>query len=143
MPNCSGGAQVSTSYACVHVVGQGGEVVINPSGCSYIDGWPTSPVPGYAGICLGAAHDPSCDGTNHGNAPNNGGCFWIKGAPEAVNNALQNPVTAMLICRVDVGGDDPRTETRDGCSIPPDLCCSSRSVTSARVGAEKRNRGRD
>lgn len=122
MPNCSGGAQVSTSYACVHVVGQGGEVVINPSGCSYIDGWPTSPVPGYAGICLGAAHDPSCDGTNHGNAPNNGGCFWIKGAPEAVNNRASEPGDrdAHLPC----GRGRRRSQDRD----PRRLLDPSRSV---------------
>ena len=127
--NCPAGLQVSPSYICVHVNGVGGEAVINPGGCSYINGWTTNPgTPGYAGICPGATTDPGCDGVDNGFGANSGGCFWIKGAPPVVNNALQNPVTAMLICHVDASGEDPEHVNRDGCSIPPDLCCSSRSA---------------
>lgn len=148
--NCPAGVQVSASYVCVHSNGLGGEAVLNPPSCSYVNAWSTNPVTaGYAGFGTSCPEtgtkDMSCNGIDEGSGSNSGGCFWIKPAPEAVNRALQNPVTAMLICHVDASGEDPANVNRDGCSLPPDLCssCRSRSVTSERAGAEKRNgRGR-
>jgi hypothetical protein len=62
--------------------------------------------------------DPDCDGSDEAAPGNNsGGGFGIKGAPEVVNNALQNSVTAMLFCGNTTGRT---TATRDGCSMPDD-----------------------
>ena len=115
--NCPAGVQVSPSYICVHVDGAGGEAVINPADCSYINGWESNPgTPGYAGICTGATTDPGCDGVDNGSGANEGGCFWIKPLP--INQApLQNPVTSLFICG-NTSGEDPANSSRDGCSIP-------------------------
>ena len=119
--NCQGTVHVSASYICVHINGIGGEAVINVPSCSYINAWSTNPVtPAYAGMGTSCPEtgwkDTDCDGVDAGSGSNSGGCFWIKPAPAVINNALQNPVTAMLICG-DISGEDPASSNRDGCSI--------------------------
>jgi hypothetical protein len=114
-------------YACVDVgggVGGESEISVSPTGSyGWVDGFDNNPGSGtgYAGLNAGGISDTSkdsnCDGVDAASSSNNsGGCFWIKGAPAAVNNALQNPVTAMFICGNTSGGRT--TSTRDGCSIP-------------------------
>jgi hypothetical protein len=122
--NCPAGVEVSPSHVCVHVNGQGGEAVINPGGCSYINAWTTSqPTPGYGGICTQTqTTSPGCDGQdNDPNGANTGGCFWVKPAPDAVNQAINaaptQVVTAMFICG-NTSGEDPQNTPRRGCSIP-------------------------
>jgi hypothetical protein len=117
--NCPSGLQISASQICVHVAGAGGELVVNNAdSCTYINGWSTNPFyVGYAGICTQATPDPTCNGTGQGSGANEGGCFWIKSAPAAVNEALQNPVTVTLICG-NLEGENPRHTGRDGCFLP-------------------------
>jgi hypothetical protein len=109
----------SNGLCAVGPAGEGGELVVNPGGCSYINAWSDNPgTPGYAGICTQTTTtDPGCDGIDAGSGSNEGGCFWIKPADPAVNQALQNPVTAMFICG-NTSGEDPAASSRDGCSIP-------------------------
>ena len=137
-PACQDGSEVSPGnpgYFCVYVEGPaqtggqdiGGEAVFNSAGCSYINAWTTNPgTPGYAGICTQTkTTDPGttgCNGIDEGSGPNEGGCFWIKPAPDDVNNAINSAppgfaVTAMFICG-NTSGEDPKNSTRDGCSIP-------------------------
>ena len=115
--DCS--AAVGTTTAgdpCVDVGGGvGGELVIRPSGCSYING-----SPGYAGICTNAvSRGPTCS-TSGGSGANTGGCFQVGGGPGGVNQLLNTApvgtVTAIFICGST--GQNPKNTNRDGCSIP-------------------------
>ena len=121
--DCSGVVGTTTAGdTCVDAGGIGGEAVIRPSvgGCSYINGWTSNPVQGYAGLCLGAAHDAGCGSADEGSGANTGGCFWIKPLPpelDFVQQALQNPVADMFICG-NTSGEDPQASGRDGCKIP-------------------------
>ena len=115
-------------YACADSNGAapggvGGEGLYDPAGCSYVNGWSDNPDgKGYAGICTQTrTTDPGCDGIDGGSGSNTGGCFWIKPAPDDVNQALNSgavgTVTAQFICG-NTSGEDPNNTTRDGCSIP-------------------------
>ena len=92
-----------------------------------VDGSDTNPgnAAGYVGLSTGyepgGTRDPDCNGVDEDTPPdyNSGGCFWIKGAPDAVNHTLQNAtVTELLVCG-NVEGPDWATSPRDGCSFPP------------------------
>ena len=141
--NCPGGVKVVTPNVEVSVsppnvnvsrtsvcvfnaeTGAGGEAVLDPAGCSYVNAWQTNPgTPGYAGICTQTTTtSPGCDGQDNDPAGNNtGGCLWVKPAPADVNNAINSAppgfaVTAMFICG-NTSGEDPMASNRDGCSIP-------------------------
>jgi hypothetical protein len=102
----------------------GGELVINPAGCSYINGWVTNPAParGYAGICTNAvSRGPACNPDGQPTGANTGGCLGVDGNPGGVNAVLNSPpvaaVTAMFICG-STSGENPQSTTRRGCSIP-------------------------
>ena len=119
---CPAGVDVDSTdgHICVHQSGQGGEAVLDPAGCSYINGWDSGAAPGYAGICTHATHNPACPEPRPG--PNEGGCFWLKDAPgaSALFNSLDTPardVTDMFICGNTSGGN-PESTTRDGCFVP-------------------------
>ena len=113
-------------HACVDLPGNGwgGEAEFAKNGSyGWVDGDDSNPAnsAGYVGFNNGGISDTNkdtnCDGVDEGGGNNSGGCFWIKGAPAAVNAALQNPVTAMFMCG-NTSGPDHRNSTRDGCSIP-------------------------
>ena len=103
-------------------IGQGGSYGI-------IDGSDANPGSGagYAGLNISgvsdSSTDPTCDGSDDAaGSHNSGGCFWIKPAPDAVNNAINTApttvVTDMFICGNTSGPGWGTTATRDGCSIP-------------------------
>jgi hypothetical protein len=112
---------------CVDQGGVGGELVIarGPASCSYINGWVANPAParGYSGICTGAvSRGPTCNPDGHpAGGINTGGCLGVDGNPGGVNAVLNGPqlaaVTRLFICG-STSGEDPRSTTRRGCSIP-------------------------
>jgi hypothetical protein len=126
---CSDGAPigVQNNATNVHVCSVIGDAEVAKDGSyGWVDGADSNPAnsAGYAGYNTAFGPSSDCDGLDDSPlGTNDGGCFWIKGAPPIVNQTINDPdtptsaVTNWFMCG-NTSGPDHTSTTRDGCSIP-------------------------